>query len=291
MQKAPVLLSASVDKARASTGDVITYSIDVDYKADIKLEFPDIGADIQGLRILDTQKLGPTSSKNRFHQHLEYKLRGDLVGSYILPALKLSYKDPDSGDIATIESSNIFIEIESVLPSDGSAKDIRGLKPIRKVSATPSWALPIIVLGCFTLLGFVIYWTRYKKRAITATPPLPPHEIAFRALNSLRATDFDHPSAVKDYFFSLSEILRGFVEARFSINATDLTTEELLPKLQHLSIVEPQNIELLSRFAQESDGFKYADRIPDKVAIETNYERVLRFIESTQITPAQEGES
>ena len=117
-----------------------------------------------GLRILDSglEREGEfsISGETRVRQTHWYTLRGDLVGSYILPAMQLSYSDgaQNTGEVST---SEIFVEIQSVLPQDGSAQDIKGLKPIKRVERPLPWREIGIVTGLLLigLIAWLIYPT------------------------------------------------------------------------------------------------------------------------------------
>ena len=69
---------------------------------------------------------------------------------------------------------------------------------------------------------------RYQFGTIEPTP----------ALDALRQTDFTDLEAVRDYYFRISEVLRAYIEGTFPLNATDLTTEEILPRLAEIAELE-----------------------------------------------------
>ena len=278
--KEPVEANVSIDKAVATTGDILTYSIHVDYEEGIELEIPEVGSQISGFRITDFGKDEPQKANGRVEQRAWYQLRGDLVGSYILPSLTIAFEH--QGEKKTISTSELFVEIESVLPSDGSATDIRGLKPLKRVELDPKWPLyagitaAIVAILLLGLWG----WRRRTKMAVNV-PIIPPHDMAFEALAQLRSTDFSNPEAVRRYFFAISSILRTYIEDRFEINATDLTTEELLPRLQAHPAIGSTSKSELRQFLLTTDSVKFANHQPSKSEIETAYETALSFVEKT----------
>ncbi|MEM9408644.1 MAG: DUF4381 family protein, partial [Acidobacteriota bacterium] len=215
-----------------------------------------------------------------------YRLRADLIGSYILPALRLDYTTAED-QTGSVETSEIFVEVESVLPEDGGATDIRDVKELRRVAEEPPWLW--IGLAALALLLAVAgwWWRRRRREGPKPQPSQPAHEVAFEALAQLRQTDFDDLRALRRYYFEISEVLRTYVEARFGLNATDLTTEEIVPRLQGL--VEVHQEDLLRRFLVETDGVKYAARVPGAEQIESTYESALRFVEET--VPAEDEPS
>jgi hypothetical protein len=278
---------ASVDKAVATTGDILAYTITVKYTDDVDISIPEQGSEIAGFRIIDFGRDKATREGNRNVVSLWYKLRGDLVGSYILPKTTITYRAKGDGaaKLTSIETSEIFVEIQSVLPQDGSATDIRDLKPLRRIERpTPTWVWAALAAACLTLLGF-LWWRRRQRHERVELPPLPPHEIAFEALDNLRKTNFEDENALRHYFFALSEVLRTYIEGRFSMNATDLTTEELLPQIQASLPISSEYKERLASFLSSCDSVKYAATQPSDGDIERVYETALSFVEATVPKP------
>jgi hypothetical protein len=285
---------AAVDRAVATTGDIITYRVSVDYENGYEVEIPEPGADIAGFRIVDAGRAEPSRGKGRVVEERWYSLRADLVGSYILPPVSVAFRprvepvddqgteEGESGPAwEVIETSAIFVEVESVLPGDGEATDIRDLKPLRRIEGPIPWLW--IVAGVVALLALAVathYYLRYRRRALAA-PAEPPHVIAFRALDALRESDFSDPVAVRRFYFSISEVLRSYVEGRFGLNATDLTSEEIVAELPTLDSLGENEGHVLMRFLADTDRVKFAEHRPSEGEIETTYENALGFVEAT----------
>ena len=278
---------ASVDKAIATTGDVITYRVTVNHKPSVTLELPEVGSEIAGLRIIDFGREKSPETDSRVEVTAWYQLRGDLVGSYILPSITIAFQEGTGDDLqkGTIETSEIFLEIKSVLPKDGSAADIRGLKKLRRVESPIPWPLYGAIGAVLLVLLIVFIWHRRKNRPVVVVPPAPAHEIAFEALNHLRQTDFNDQDAVRKYYFSLSAVVRAYVENRFGMNATDLTTEELVPFIQHELPVDAPLKNQLRSFLESTDAIKYAGGAAQESEIERAYEQALSFVEATVPKP------
>jgi hypothetical protein len=306
--KAPVEASASIDKAVATTGDVLMYAIRVDHQPELEVTIPDHSDQISGFRIIDMGIDNPEVKYGRVHKRRWYKLRADLVGSYILPPVQIAY-DGDappppsnlSTSIATstatsiadlsqgtqpdkthtsISTSEIFVEIKSVLPKDGQMQDIRGLKPLYPSAKRQPWTLIVSLALLVLVIGLFIVWRWRQRRHQQTDSPPPPHEAAFAALNLLRATDFENDEELRDYYFSISEVLRNYIEGRFELNATDLTREEILvhPRIDDLSEDQQED---LSQFLFDTDQVKYACSRPSSQNIAHVYETALSFIEAT----------
>lgn len=301
---APVQVEAGVDRAVATTGDIITYTVRVEHDPGYEVDLPEPGAEIAGFRVVDLGREPVREARGRTVEERWYKLRADLVGSYVLPPLTVTYRprspeaDPgddepvpqEAGDESraelgetTLETSEIFVEVESVLPADGEVTDIRDLKPLRPLEEGWGWRWWLgvgggalaLVLGALGL----VYW---RRREPPEVPPIPPHELAFQALDELRRTDFQDHEALRRYYFDLSQVLRAYVEGRFGLNATDLTTEEILAAATTLPRLANGQSEALRRFLVDTDAVKFAAHVPSSQEIEETYERALSFVEATR---------
>jgi hypothetical protein len=282
----PVEATTAVDRAVATTGDVITYTVTVEHDPEFETELPEPGAEIAGFRIFDLGREKPAERRGRRIERRWYKLRADLVGSYVLPPVTVSYRPAASadGDWQTIETSAIFVEVESVLPADGEAADIRDLKPLRRVRRGPPW-LWIGAGLAGLLLAAAAAWFWYRRPRPEA-PPIAPHVLAFGELDELRrATDFDDPRAVRRFHFRISEVVRTYVEGRWGLNATDLTTEEILPELTELADLAAAEKARLSEFLRATDRVKFAEHQPSPNEIEATWEGALGFVEATRPRP------
>jgi len=268
-----------VDKASITTGETLTFGVEVDHLPSIEIKIPEIGAQIAGLRIVDMGQDPIKERAGRTYQRRWYQLRADLVGSYILPSLTLTYEHENKRH--ALETSEIFLEVQSVLPEDGSAQDIRELKSVIRPKTKPPWKW--ILLATIILLGTIIAWWRrqHKKTMAHIAPPIPAHEIAYRALNTLRQTDFTDTQALRQYFFAISEIIRLYVENRFGLNATDLTLEEIKCALKERQLLSPKEREALETFLEKTDRIKFAKEEIQETDVENVYEGALSFVEST----------
>ena len=308
--KETVEASSAVDRAVATTGDVILYTVTIDYDAAHEIEVPEPGADIAGFRIIDLGQEEPRSADGRIVEERWYELRADLVGSYVLPPVTVGYRRkaaaaaadaPAEGEgedspeevtastFETAQTSAIFVEVESVLPQagEGEATDIRDLKPLEEIASPVPWGW--IAGSAALLIGLLAGIFLWRRRPVKVPPPIPAHEIAFRELDGLRGTDFEDPESVRRFHFRISEVLRTYVEGRFGLNATDLTTEEILTELPALDGIAPAPAGDLRTFLEATDRVKFAHHTPLKEEIQETYELGLGFVEAT--VPAAEGKT
>lgn len=284
--KPPAELRASVDRTVATTGDLITYTVEVEHAPEVEVALDDPGADIAGFRIVDLGRAPvETLASGRLLERRWYELRADLVGSYVLPALTATYSEP-SGPGGDLEAEEISVEVESVLPEDRSeATDIRDIKPLRRIDAASSWLLWTGLALAAVALALAAWWWWRRRRpdgSAPEAPPVPPYDLAIRELERLRRTDFSDLRELRRYYFAVSAVIRAYVEGRFGLNATDLTTEEILGRLDGLARLEPLQARRLERFLVATDQVKFAAHLPALEEIERTYEQALGFVTATR---------
>ncbi len=281
----PAELRASVDRSTATTGDLITYTVEVEREPEVEVAFDDPGTDIAGFRIVDLGRTpAETLPSGRLLERRWYELRADLVGSYVLPALTATYREP-SGPGGHLVAGEISVEVESVLPNDRSeATDIRDIKPLRRIDTAAPWLLWTGLALAAAALGLAAWWWRRRRPdgVASETPPIPPYDRAIRELERLRRTDFSDLRELRRYYFSVSSVVRAYVEGRFGLNATDLTTEEILGRLGGLVRLDPSQARRLERFLVATDQVKFAAHLPAAEEIERTYEQALGFVTATR---------
>jgi hypothetical protein len=329
---APVSVTASVDRPTATTGDLVTYRVVVEHDADLEVMIPEAAEQIGGLRRVRSgveparrkSLLGSLFGRDRRIEERWYELRADLVGSYELPPVEVAYRplpadkpiaaEPGSSAEAAVEtvaSEPVAVEVESVLPEDGSASDIQDIKPLRPAASTFPWLWVGVGALVVALAVAAIRYFRRPRGESALGPPVPPHELAYRRLDELRGRALGDAEAIRQFYFELSGTLRTYVEARFGLNATDLTSEEILAALTssrsssalrsrlargmrrgqeaHLQL-EPEVDALLRRFLVETDRVKYADQHPARQEIDRTWEHARSFVEATEPSEADGSE-
>ena len=111
--------------------------------------------------------------------------------------------------------------------------DILDIKPPEAFGIHPAWRQYLlygllILLAVALVAAAVYFWKRYRRKKNAPVLAEPAHGKALRLLDELgRKTGVDP----RMFYFQLSAILRGYMEARFGIDALEMTSEELLPRI------------------------------------------------------------
>jgi len=141
----------------------------------------------------------------------------------------------------------------------------------------------VIALGILALAaGAYFLWKRRRKAEEETVPPVPPHEQAYEALEKLLREDLLTQGQVKLFYLRLSNILRHYIEGRFSLRAPERTTEEFLIDLRAGDDFSAEQKALLRRFLEHCDLVKFAKHDPTRAEIDQSVDACRNFIDETK---------
>jgi hypothetical protein len=293
----PVIVSTRLNKAKIELGEKATFTIQVKYHTDFGQKWPlpnilEIGDQIVGLRIVETGTNPSREDPPYMVMEKWYQLETDISGSFVLPAAQVEYQDPKTQEKKTLSTSETFLEVVSKEAKD--AKDEKdgkdgknagdknsgkgnqgnqknqaeeGLRDIKGLAPVPKAYLLFAILGLVILTGaaaFGLWWWKFKNRGKRShlPPELPAHERAFLALSQLINNPWENPTdgkASKNFHFELSFIVRSYLENLLSLNATDMTYEEIKKHFPaNHPVVNVENKNQVLQLLAASDSVKFA---------------------------------
>jgi hypothetical protein len=135
-----------------------------------------------------------------------------------------------------------------------AAEDIRDIRGPKYMF--PPWFLPAVIAGAVLLAfgGWGLWrWLRRRRQPRV----LLPFEVALQRLEQMRA--LMQPDDAREFSIAVSDVVRRYIEERFSVTATHRTTEEFLHDLLESSHAPlARHRALLSEFLQACDLVKFA---------------------------------
>lgn len=272
----PLSVRASVDRAEVASGDQVRLTVEVDYASDHVVEDLILGEEVGGLEVLERGRNILRTVRGRTGLVDWLLLRPPTPGSYVIPSLQVVATAPD-GEVVQVLTDEVFVEVASRVGDGGESEGLRGLKPPVEPPSPWPWVIGGIALAVVLAL---LWWLRRRRLRSTPETVPTPHELAFARLEALRATDFTDLVQLRRYYYELSAVLREYVEGRFALNATDLTSQEIRARLDEIGLDRDQE-KKLDDFFDATDGVKYAAQVPSERAVESVYEAVLSFVEET----------
>lgn len=220
-------VSAKVDAQRIVVGDQLRYFITLNTAKDAPaIQWPKFSDTFNSLEIVERGKIDTLIKGNQIEYKQRLLVTGFDSGSFLIPRFAFVSASKD-----TLFTDSFRIDVNTV--DVDTTKAFKGIKGVVEVSATWKDYIGMIVGGVLALvaLALIVYLLSTNKKAIVAKPVSPEETIdqrALRLLDELDAKQLWQQDKPKQYYTELSEIIRLYIEERFSTNAMELTTDELL---------------------------------------------------------------
>jgi hypothetical protein len=141
------------------------------------------------------------------------------------------------------------------------------------------WALGIVVVAVAAGLWLYLRGKRIKELVRIFKPA---HELAYERLRALVKEDLVGAGRIKEFYERISDILRHYIEHRFSLRAPERTTEEFLAELANTEVLPATEKQRLGEFLKHCDLVKFAKHNPTTEQIQETFDLVKDFIEKTK---------
>lgn len=151
------------------------------------------------------------------------------------------------------------------------------------------WAILLVLVLIAAGIYFYLSMKREKPLFAPKKVKVPPYEEAIDALNTLKAAKLWQAGQDKEYFTRLTDILRRYIDRRFSINAVEMTSSEIIDTLKRNEETRAVN-EQLRQILEVADFVKFANMraLPDDS--EGSWNKAQHFVEETKPQPVVEEE-
>ncbi len=290
-QEAVRILSHNFNPATITIGDPVRLQLRIEADKNLHLyldpidlsEHEHLEADKPQVKRIEPES--PLTGKT--HYEVTYPLRAFAIGKHTLPPIAIKYTGAD-GDSGSIQTPAYLFEVRSVKPA--GATEMKGIKGPRSVP--PNWFLYILAAALVIIaIGATIFFYRRRRAKPMDLQPevLPqrqPHEIAYEQLSRIEGMNWVAQGEVKVYHTEISHVIRQYITARYHIPALELTTQELLDRLQ------PEDIpkDLVRQFFSNCDWVKFARYNPTKPEAHERMEEARRIVDETKQLWVRVGE-
>lgn len=246
--------------------------------------------EISKVETIDTVDLG-----NSLRQ-----IRRDIIiqsfdsGEYIIPSFKyLSGKD-------TVKSNELAIK---VMPVDVSQMET--IHPNSDVIDYISkwydflpdfvvdywiWILLFVVVCVIAVYVYILYrknkFTNPFKQPVVK---LSPYEVAIKGLTALKEQNLCSTGQEKEYYTTLTDILRVYLQDRFEINAVEMTTTQITFALNSNPETKSHK-QMIRQILEVADFVKFAKVRPMPEDNVRSFNYALQFVEDTKVIPQSETE-
>ena len=287
-----------LDTAKITIGDHFHLDIYVTTNGKNVLEWPIFKDSLaSGVEVISSSDIDTTKEKNGYKFHRKVTLTSFDSGAHVIPPLKFyEIKEKDSNKLGFISDSLTFIVKNVAVDTTKAIKDIKDVADA-PFSLAELWALiktkegmiivGIIVFVILLIIGLYFYWRYKKNRPLFSGIKknlLKPHEQALLDLEILRREKVWQSGRIKEYYTRLTDILRMYIQNVSTINALEMTTDEILDALQSENF-DSEVIRKVKDILAIADLVKFAkmDPLPDE------HDRCLQFaINIVELTKPKE---
>ncbi len=284
--KAQVTVDATIDSLQLLIGEQTQIQLQVSMDAHRQLRLPLLRDTLtRGVEILDISK-PDTQSLNEGRRWLitqKYTITSFDSALYYLPPFEISV------DSQVYHSKALALKVYSIPVDTLHPDQFFGPKDIREVPITWDDVAPLVyaaiimlVLGALT--AFLVIRYRDNKpiiKIIKIAPKLPPHQVAMKKIEEIKADKRVQREDAKRYYTELTEAIRTYIKDRFGFNAMEMTSAEIISHL--LEEKDPQSIRDLKALFETADLVKFAKHTPLMNENDMNLVNAMEFINETKV--------
>ena len=295
---AQVTVEAKLDSAGIFIGQRIglTLEVSADTKKQVELpEWDSLQQVVPGLEFVkaETADTSYLNDGKRMVLSRRYYFTSFDSALYLIPAfdVKVDGKEYHSKRVAL---KVLTFEIDTL-----HADSIFGIK--EELAPPFDWAewrqviwSAVAALLIAGLLAYVIYRLKTNKpiiRRIRNKKRMAPHKVAMQKIEQIKEEKMWQSEDSKEYYTQLTDTLRNYIKERYGFNAMEMTSYEIIQKLQEVN--DEEAIAELRELFQTADLVKFAKYSTLINENDRNLVNAIEYINQTKLEepePAQQPE-
>ncbi len=283
-----VKITSVFDSARIYIGDQIGFTVTIDKPEGLNLQLPVFKDTIvKSIEIIRGPKIDSSRENGRMKVIQKYMITSFDSGRYQVPPVFAEMKNENGLKRFYSDYSILEVLRSRIAPADTASKIFDIIRPYR-APLTVGEILPWVLIGSLiaALVWFGLKLLKKLKRSHPevelAIIPDPAHIIAFRELEKLREEKLWQNNEVKLYYTRVTEILRQYLENRFSVFSLELTTRETLDALVKSGFRKDGSYNQLKNILSSADLVKFAKYTPIPEEHESIFSDSWNFVEVTK---------
>jgi len=221
----------------------------------------------KGLEVVNVTKIDTTipnkNKPNIIQQHIQLTVTSFDTGVYYIAPFKFIVNKDTANPLLT---ESLYLKVNTVA-TDTSLAKIKDIKPPYDETFDWKWYLPEIYIGLAILAAIILLIILIKKlnkkkpqEIIVEKPKIPAHITALETLEKIKEDAIWKDNKTKEYYSSIADTVRLYIEERFNINALELTSDEII-KIFKSQVVDSESKSKLNQILTLSDFVKFAKQI------------------------------
>ncbi|MBR4155361.1 MAG: hypothetical protein IKU01_01480 [Bacteroidales bacterium] len=286
-----IYANGSIDKDSIFAGQTFNYKLDVRMPSDYIVDWSEIKDTLsKNIDIVKRSDISMTPINNSNDVILSQLLTMTTfdTGYVEIPKISLKYSK-STNDTSTYACFTEYMDIYvQAVPIDTTM----AYKPIKmpiKQNITIEETIPYvggaIVLAALILL--VLYLIRkFNKKEETEEveikPQIPAIVTARERLSQLKEATLWQSGKIKEYYTDLTDIAREYLKGQFNIDATEMTSDEILDEVRKLQL-DNSTFSKLQNTLTTADLVKFAKANPSTAQNESSFSDINSFVEDSYV--------
>ncbi len=247
---------------------------------------------VPGVELIENWRVDTlTQGRDGLELQIQSTLTSFDSGSFVVPGRDILLLRPD-GYVDTLHLEQLSLEYTTI------AVDTTGFvaKPLKEQMNYPVTFAEVLPWagGGVLLLALVVALVWLIRRRMKNQPVLghsrpsdPPHVVALRELDRIRAEKLWQQQRQKEYYTAVTDTIRKYIEGRYRVSAMESTTPEIIAMLKGMELPEKE-------FAQLQDLLFTADLVKFAKYTATDSENeqaipvAVRFVNATFLQTLEE---
>lgn len=204
------------------------------------------------------------------------------AGRFVLPDIPVVVAGRDGNDTLVFEGCEMEV---CTIPVDTASFVIHDIKGQVKYPYTfeevAPWLFALVLLAALiALLLWLIERLRRRGKQDPASND-PAHIVALRELEKYRSDRYWAPDKQKAFYSGITDALKTYIDARFGIDAPEMTTAELFDALKALPSLDKDMLASLRDMFETADFVKFARHTADDDANRRALPLAVSFVTAT----------
>ena len=278
------VVKATTDTTQIRIGEQFILNFSATVSAGTTISFPLLTDTFNHFEIVSKSPIDTVTSndKKELTLHQQLTLTSFDSGYFVIPPMPFVISGSKEKTDTVLTEAMLMTVI--TVPVD-TTKDIRSIKNIIDVPFPWLEYLIYVLIACVFIALITYLYNKFKKKKVSIfvpkIPERPAHEIALEGLKRIEEEKLWQQGFTKKYFSEVTDVLRQYIERRFSINAMEQTTDETLKYFTNSLILDEEK-EKLQYILKLADMVKFAKALSIPSENESTMQFAYTFINNTR---------
>lgn len=286
-----VSVSAKIDTSMMLIGDQTNFRVEASFPDGYKVMLPVMADTVsRGLEIVEAGTVDSVLADGIVRISQKYLVTNFDSGWYAVRQLPFAIVDKD-GNTDTIFSESVYYGVMTMPLDTANANAICPPKPMaeapfifKELVHYLKWGL-LVLLAAFAIVFIVYALIKHKRNEpifVKPKPQEPAHVVALRQLDELKEQKLWQRGLVKEFYSSLTDIARLYLNGRFGLQAMESTTSEIMQMTKDVPEIDKDLRKNLQDLLERADFVKFAKAQTVANENEASFDFVEHFVLTTK---------